>query len=139
MLVSLDHKSATETAITIIIHKNVGKALPCQNIFIALSWCSFSTSTAVCRPPLLPFHTVITHLYTRQALCPREVREKKTEWQKEGDVYIFSFSSSISYSCSSCIARVHPRNELRARSRTHFYFGQLNKKVKKKPYIFHAK
>lgn len=98
----------------------------------------FFTSTAVCRPPLLPFHTVITHLYTRQALCPREVREKR-ERERKKKMYLLSFSSLIFFSflflahqfIAHARARVHSRNELRVRSRTHLHFGGLNKKVKK--------
>lgn len=67
------------------MHETAGKTLPCQNIFIALplparlAVCSaFSSPTAAARqPPLLPFHTVITHLYIAgRAARSREARQE---------------------------------------------------------------
>jgi len=126
--------SATEIAVTIIMHKTAGEALPCQNIFIALPLpapISLPSRTlflhvdcGVSATSLLPFHTVITHLYIRRALCFREVREESR---------IFSFFCSLFPARSPSSPDLSPVrvprasiHRTRAYSGTHLYFSSSN-------------
>lgn len=93
--------SATETAITIIIHKNVGEALPCQNIFIALPlpaphilgpWYSFSSHRPRCVGHLCyPFIRLLPTCIPGK-LYARERSEKR---EKKRDVSSLLFGSDL--------------------------------------------
>lgn len=138
--------SATETAITIIIHKNVDEALPCQNIFIALPlpaphilgpWCSFSSHRPRCVGHLCyPFIRLLPTCIPGK-LYARERSEKR---EKKRDVSSLFFDSDLFSRSYSSRTHVHAyfRNALRVRSRTHLYFSGAKQKGYKNNINFHT-
>lgn len=74
---------------------------PCPLMFF------FFASTTECQPPLLPFHTVITHLYTREVVCLEEQRAPRKR-----SVVVFSsssllFASDLSLPLRTSFRRAH--------------------------------
>lgn len=127
--------SARETAVTIIMHKTVGEALPCQNIFIAIPLpapislppCSLRRPRSVshlCYPFIRLLPTCISgELYARE----------RSEKRIAHLLFLFLLFRSLSPPIflplrfiAHARARVHSRDELRAYSGTHLHFGKLN-------------